>query len=79
MISMVDRLRIHTLHNAGLSLQEVADQVGVSRRSVQNVLKEPAVTSLEDGPTPKSRPFWVRAGRGEPNSRRSAVSGPSSV
>ena len=52
---MVDRLRIQTLRNAGLSLQEVADLVGVGRRSVQNIVKEPPVTSLEEGSTPKSR------------------------
>jgi transposase len=55
MISMVDRLRIQTLRKAGLTLQEVAEQVGVSQRSVQTIVEEPPITSLEGGPTPKSR------------------------
>lgn len=41
MIRMVDRVRIQVLREAGLTLQEVAREVGVCRRSVQAVLKEP--------------------------------------
>ena len=52
---MVDRLRIQTLREAGLTLQEVAREAGVCRRSVQQIVKEPPVTSLEAGPTPTSR------------------------
>jgi transposase len=55
MIRMVDRLRIHVLREAGLTLQEVAHKVGVCKRSVQLVLKEPPIRSIEEGPTPKSR------------------------
>lgn len=55
MIRMVDRLRIQVLREAGLTLQEVAREVGVCQRSVQAVLKEPPMTCLEVGPTPQSR------------------------
>ncbi len=55
MIRMVDRLRIQTLRMAGLTLQEVAREVGVCRRSVQAVLKEPPMACLDVGPTPQSR------------------------
>ncbi len=55
MIRMVDRVRIQVLRAAGLTLQEVAREVGVCQRSVQAVLKEPPITCLEEGPTPPSR------------------------
>ena len=55
MVSMVDRLRIQTLREAGHTLEQVADLVGVSRRSVQTIVQEPLVLSLDGGPTPKSR------------------------
>lgn len=55
MISMVDRLRIQTLREAGHTLQEVARQVGVSQRSVQTIVREAPVRSLAAGATPGSR------------------------
>jgi len=52
---MVDRLRIQTLREAGRTLQEIADQVGVSTRAVQMIVREPGVTALTALPTPRSR------------------------
>jgi transposase len=55
MIAMTERLAIQVLRKAGLTLQQVAGEVGVSKRSVQEILKEPAITSQDCGLTPKSR------------------------
>jgi transposase len=55
MISMLDRVRIWTLREAGHTLEEIAATVGVGKSSVQRVLKEPPITSLESAPTPESR------------------------
>jgi len=52
---MIDRVRIWTLREAGHTLKEIASEVGVGRRSVQRILKEPPITSPESAPTPKSR------------------------
>ena len=66
---MLDRVRIRTLRDAGHTLEEIAATVGVSRRSVQGILKEPPITSLESAPTPTSRgvgrPSKVDAFRGD--------------
>ena len=51
MISMADRLRIQTLRKAGHTLEEVAGQVGVTQRSVETIVQDPPVTSLDAGPT----------------------------
>jgi prepilin-type processing-associated H-X9-DG protein len=52
---MLDRVRIWTLREAGHTLEEIAATVGVGKRSVQRILREPAITSLESAPTPRSR------------------------
>lgn len=52
---MLDRVRIRTLDEAGHTLEEIAATVGVAKRSVQNVLKEPPFASPEAAPTPASR------------------------
>lgn len=52
---MLDRVRIRTLRDAGHTLEEIAATVGVSKRSVQTILKEPPVTCPESAPTPASR------------------------
>jgi len=52
---MLDRVRIRTLRNAGHTLEEVAATVGVGRRSVQRILKEPPISGPESAPTPRSR------------------------
>lgn len=52
---MLDRVRIWTLREAGHTLAEIAATVGVGRRSVQRILREPPITSPETAPTPKSR------------------------
>ena len=52
---MLDRVRIRTLREAGHTLEEIAAVVGVGKRSVQNVLKEPPIRCPESAPTPGSR------------------------
>ena len=52
---MLDRVRIRTLREAGHTLAEIAAVVGVSRSTVQRVVKEPVITSVESAPTPRSR------------------------
>jgi transposase len=55
MVGMLDRVRIWTLRQAGHTLDEIAAAVGVGKRSVQRILKEPPITSPESAPTPQSR------------------------
>jgi transposase len=55
MIGMLDRVRIRTLRDAGHTLEEIAATVGVAKRSVQNILKEPPIKSPESAPSPASR------------------------
>ena len=52
---MTDRLAIQVLRKAGLTLQQVAGEVGVSKRSVQEILKEPPITVSGGAATPKCR------------------------
>ena len=65
---MLDRVRIGTLRDAGHTLEEIAATVGVGKRSVQRLVQEPPITSLEAAPTPRSRgvgrPSRVEAFRG---------------
>jgi transposase len=69
MISMLDRVRIWTLRQAGHTLAEIAATVGVGKRSVQRVLQEPPILNVESAPTPKSRqigrPSGLKALQGE--------------
>jgi transposase len=69
MIRMSVRVRIRTLREAGHTLKEIAASVGVAKRSVQNVLREPPITSPEAAPTPRSRgigrPSTVRSYQGD--------------
>ena len=51
---MLDRVRIWTLRRAGHTLDEITVAVGVSKSSVQRVLKEPPITEPESAPTPLS-------------------------
>lgn len=66
---MLDRVRIWILRESGHTLSEIAATVGVGRRSVQRILREPPITSPEAAPTPKSRrigrPNQVEALRGD--------------
>ena len=55
MICTMDRLRIQVLRDAGHTLGQVADLVGVSTRAVQRIVQEPSVTSLDAAPTPEAR------------------------
>ncbi|GEM_PF-3164568 len=52
---MLDRVKIWALRQAGHTLEEIAAAVKVGKRSVQRILKEPPITSLESAPTPGSR------------------------
>jgi len=52
---MLDRVRIRVLRDAGHTLEEIAASVGVSKGSVQGILKEPPITSPESAPSPTSR------------------------
>ncbi len=52
---MLDRVKIGALRQAGHTLAEIAAAVGVGKRSVQRILKEPPITSPESAPTPASR------------------------
>lgn len=66
---MLDRVRIRALREAGHTLVEIASMVGVGRRSVQRVLKEPPIVDVASAPTGKSRgigrPSRVSAFRGQ--------------
>jgi transposase len=55
MISMLDRLRVRTLVEAGHSQGQTADLVGVSLSSVRRILGEPPVECARSGSTAKSR------------------------
>ena len=50
---MLDRVQIRRLRDAGHTLEDIAATVGVAKRSVQVILKEPPVTSPESAPTPR--------------------------
>ena len=52
---MLDRVKIRALQSAGRTLEEIAAEVKVGKRSVQRILKEPAIASSESAPTPASR------------------------
>ena len=52
---MLDRVRIRNLRQAGHTLRAIAAAVGVAKRSVQNILKEPRITDAASAPTPRSR------------------------
>ena len=55
MIRMLDCVRIRTLGDTQHPPEEIAASVGVGRRSVQRILKEPAIKSPESAPAPASR------------------------
>jgi transposase len=69
MIGMIDRVRIRTLREGGHTLAQIAAAVGVGKRSVQRILKEPAIRDAASAPTPASRgvgrPSQVEAFRAE--------------
>jgi transposase len=48
MIRMIDRHAVQALVQSGLSTQEIAAQMGISKRSVQRIAKEPPVTDPDD-------------------------------
>lgn len=66
---MIDRVRVRTLRDGGHTLEAIAATVGVGKRSVQRILKEPAIRGAESAPTPASRgvgrPSRVEAFRGD--------------
>jgi transposase len=59
MIGMLKRHAIQVLHRAGHTLEEIAAQVGVSKRSVQRVAAEPEIVQLDAA----SEPVRRRVGR----------------
>ena len=63
---MLDRVRIRTLREAGHTLEEIAATVGVGKRSVQRILKEPTIQCQESAPTPASRGVGRQGGPGSP-------------
>jgi transposase len=48
MIRMIDRHAVQALVQSGLSTQEIAQQMGISTRSVQRIAKEPPVAEPDD-------------------------------
>jgi transposase len=48
MIRMIDRHAVHALVKAGVSTKEIAQQMGVSERSVQRIAREPEVEGASD-------------------------------
>ena len=52
---MLDRVRIPTLRDAGDTLKEIALSVGVGKRSVRRIPKEPPIINPETAPTRRSR------------------------
>lgn len=48
MLPMIDRHAVHALLKAGHSTNQVAAQLGVSRRTIQRVAREPAITSADE-------------------------------
>jgi transposase len=48
MLPMIDRHAVHALLKARHSTKQVAAQLGVSRRTIQRVAREPAVTSADE-------------------------------
>lgn len=52
---MANRHSVQVLRKAGLPVERVAEQVGVSTRSVMRIAQEPPLACLASGPTPASR------------------------
>ncbi len=52
---MLDRVRTWTLRDAGHTLEEIANLVGVGKSSVQRILKQPPIRIPESAPTPNSQ------------------------
>jgi IS30 family transposase len=48
MLRMLDRHAVHALLKAGQSTKEIAVQMGVTRRTIQRIAKEPAVEEADD-------------------------------
>lgn len=48
MLRMIDRHAVHALLQAGQSTKQIAVQLGVSRRTVQRVAKEPPIEDADD-------------------------------
>jgi IS30 family transposase len=48
MIRMIDRHAVHEMFKAKRSTKEIAVHFGVTRRTIQRIVKEPAVESADD-------------------------------
>ncbi len=55
MLRMLDRHAVHALLKAGQSTKEIAEQFGVSRRTIQRIAKEPPVEDGDDGEARRRR------------------------
>jgi transposase len=55
MLRMIDRHAVHALLQAGQSTKEVALQLGVSRRTIQRIMKEPPVEDADDASARRRR------------------------
>ena len=55
MLRMIDRHAVHALLQAGQSTKDVAVQFGVSRRTIQRILKEPPVEDADDASARRRR------------------------
>ncbi len=49
MIQMIDRHAVHEMHSAGISTNVMAVHFGVTRRTIQRIVKEPPVEDADDG------------------------------
>jgi transposase len=55
MLRMIDRHAIHALLEAGQSTKDIAQQFGITRRSVQRIAKEPQVDEADDAKARQTR------------------------
>jgi transposase len=68
MYDLLKRHAVHVLHDAGLSLRGIAEEVGLSKTTVKRMLEEPRVKELPGGTKPESevgRPSVVEGFREE--------------
>ena len=52
---MIDRHAVHALKQASLPTKQIAQQMGVSERSVQRIAKEPAIEGASDAQARRRR------------------------
>ena len=52
---MIDRHAVHALLRSGQATKEIAQQMGVSQRTIQRIAKEPPVDEPDDGEARRQR------------------------